>query len=56
MDSIIFITIAFVGTMPTQAIITMIIVQYVIKLALAAIDTPIVYLLVHLIKEDDIYA
>jgi len=56
MDSIIFITIAFVGTMPTSAIITMIIVQYVIKLVLAAIDTPIVYLLVHLVKEEDIYA
>lgn len=55
-DSILFITIAFLGTMPASAIITMIIVQYVIKLGLAAIDTPIVYLLVHLVKEDDIYA
>lgn len=42
-DTAIFITIAFVGTVPS--ILTMIFSQYVIKVAFALLDTPFFYLL-----------
>lgn len=45
-DTTLFITIAFYGTMPLGALIAMIATQYVFKLAVAAMDTPLVYLLV----------
>lgn len=42
-DTVIFITIGFLGAVPS--IWAMIVSQYVVKLALAALDTPIFYLL-----------
>lgn len=55
-DTSIFITIAFAGTMPIGALLTMIASQYVFKFIIAILDTPIVYLLVALCrkKEPDI--
>lgn len=48
LDTALFITLAFYGTgMP---LVSMIIGQYVIKLAIALLDTPLVYLAVHLTK------
>lgn len=46
MDSIVFITIAFVGTVPTSALITMIFSQYIVKIIFALADTPFCYLAV----------
>jgi len=46
-DTIIFITIAFFNTMP---IVSLIISQYLIKIIIAIIDTPLVYLLVNYLK------
>ncbi|WP_028784526.1 queuosine precursor transporter [Thalassobacillus devorans] len=51
-DTIVFITIAFAGTMPTAALSGMIATQYVFKFLVAAIDTPIAYLLVNAAKKD----
>lgn len=48
-DTAIFITIAFIGTVPN--IITMIFSQYLIKLIYAVIDTPFFYLLTRKRKE-----
>ncbi len=47
-DSAVFVTIAFVGTMPFDALQSIFVGQYLIKLVIAAVDTPIVYLLVWL--------
>lgn len=47
-DTVIFIFVAFYGT--GAPIVTMIISQYVIKLVIALADTPIVYLMVGVIK------
>jgi uncharacterized integral membrane protein (TIGR00697 family) len=43
-DTVIFITIAFYGTMPNPALLSMIIGQYIVKLVIAAADTPFAYL------------
>lgn len=43
LDSAIFITIAFYGTMPLSSMVTMIFTQWIVKAVLAAIDTPFVY-------------
>ena len=43
-DTIVFITIAFAGTMPTASLLDMVIGQYLLKLIIAAIDTPFIYL------------
>ncbi|MFQ6077574.1 MAG: queuosine precursor transporter [Thermodesulfobacteriota bacterium] len=48
-DTLIFITIAFYGTMPVFALIKG---QYFIKLLIALLDTPFVYLVVMLIRRE----
>ena len=53
-DTVLFITIAFAGTIPLQVLFNMIIGQYVIKLVIAILDTPLCYGLVALIKRRDI--
>jgi hypothetical protein len=45
-DTVIFITIAFYGVFPTSAILSMIAGQYILKLVIAAVDTPFMYVAV----------
>ena len=51
LDTGIFITIAFWGTVPTGILTNMLLTQYVIKLVIAAVDTPFCYMLVSLLRE-----
>ncbi|HSI66090.1 MAG TPA: queuosine precursor transporter [Planococcus sp. (in: firmicutes)] len=51
-DTTLFITIAFYGTIPLGALLAMIGTQYLFKLAVAAFDTPLVYLLVKLCRRE----
>jgi uncharacterized integral membrane protein (TIGR00697 family) len=51
LDTGLFITIAFWGTVPTGVLENMLLTQYLIKLGIAALDTPFCYLLVGLLKE-----
>jgi len=44
-DTIIFISIGFFGTLPLEAFFSLLIGQYIMKIVIAGIDTPIVYLL-----------
>ncbi|MGD8192403.1 queuosine precursor transporter [Brevibacillus ginsengisoli] len=53
LDTSIFITIAFYGTMPAAALFQMIFFQYIVKTVIAGIDTPISYLLVNQLKSGD---
>ncbi len=48
MDTVIFITIAFYGVIP---ILPLIIGQYTIKIVTAALDTPLIYILVYYIRK-----
>jgi len=50
-DTLIFITIAFYGTVPANVLWNMIVTQYVVKLIVAAIDTPLLYILVRLVSD-----
>ena len=50
LDTGIFITVAFWGIVPTGILVNMLVSQYIIKLAIAAGDTPFCYLLVGLLK------
>jgi hypothetical protein len=50
-DSILFATIAFWGTMPTQALITVILSIYVVKVAYEVLATPITYFIVGKLKK-----
>ena len=52
-DTLIFISIAFAGTVPTSVLLNMMLGQYLVKLVIAAIDTPICYGLVSLIRSRD---
>ncbi|ALX50229.1 queuosine precursor transporter [Lentibacillus amyloliquefaciens] len=45
-DTVIFITVAFWGIVPFSVLLGMLVSQYLFKVAVALIDTPIVYLLV----------
>jgi uncharacterized integral membrane protein (TIGR00697 family) len=47
LDSVVFITIAFYGVMPLTPLI---LGQWVVKVGIAALDTPLVYLLVYLVR------
>ncbi len=51
LDTGVFITIAFWGIVPTGILTNMLLSQYIIKLVIAACDTPFCYLLVRLLKE-----
>ncbi|MFD2762123.1 queuosine precursor transporter [Lentibacillus juripiscarius] len=45
-DTVLFITVAFWGIVPFSVLAGMVVTQYLVKLGIALIDTPIVYLLV----------
>ena len=49
-DTLLFISIAFVGIVPTHVLLNMILGQYIIKLCIAVADTPLCYALVNLIR------
>ena len=49
-DSLIFVLIAFAGVVPRDEIAVMILGQYLIKVVIAALDTPVVYLGVRWIR------
>ena len=49
-DTLLFVSIAFAGTVSTGTLLNMMVTQYVVKLAIAAVDTPFVYLLVGAIR------
>jgi uncharacterized integral membrane protein (TIGR00697 family) len=51
LDTGLFITIAFWGTVPNSVLVNMLITQYIIKLAIAALDTPFCYLMVYFLRE-----
>lgn len=53
LDTTIFITIAFYGTMPNSVLIGMIVTQYVFKFFASMATTPIVYGLVHFIRKQE---
>jgi len=50
LDTGLFITIAFWGTVPNSILVNMLVTQYVIKLVIAALDTPFCYLMVYFLK------
>ena len=50
-DTVLFLVIAFAGLVPAQVLWQMIWMQYVLKLAIAGIDTPFVYILVAILKK-----
>ncbi|MFB6163503.1 MAG: queuosine precursor transporter [Halococcoides sp.] len=57
-DSVIFVTLGFIvvpallggRVMPAGAVVTLIVGQYILKLAIAVFDTPVVYAVVHLVE------
>ena len=49
-DTFLFIFLAFYGVVP---VIPLILGQYFVKLCIALLDTPVVYLFVHLIKKKE---
>jgi len=51
LDTIVFITIAFAGIRSFNELIGLIVGQYLLKVIIAVIDTPIVYALVYFIKK-----
>lgn len=53
-DTLIFISIAFVGIVQVDILLEMIVVQYVIKLIIALVDTPLCYGLVWLIRRSGV--
>lgn len=52
-DTTIFITIAFYGTMPLAVLGSLILTQYIFKFFAAILTTPLVYLLVHFIRRKE---
>ena len=52
-DTLLFVSIAFAGTVSTGTLLNMILTQYVVKLAIAAADTPFVYLLVGIVRRSE---
>ncbi len=53
LDTILFISIAFVGTVPTQTLLQMMLAQYLFKVGYEVIFTPLTYLVVGFIKRKE---
>jgi len=53
LDTILFISIAFVGTMPGPALLQMMVAQYIFKVSYEVIFTPLTYLVVGFIKRKE---
>ena len=49
-DTVLFVSIAFAGTLDFSVIINMILTQYVVKILIAIVDTPLVYVLVSQVR------
>jgi len=49
-DTVIFITVAFYGVVPLEVLLNMIVSQYIVKVAIALIDTPFIYVATNLAK------
>lgn len=49
-DTVLFVTIAFAGTLDFSVLINMILTQYVVKILIAIVDTPLVYVLVSQVR------
>jgi len=52
-DSIAFITLAFVGTMPTGSLIELLVTQWIVKVLYETFATPLTYLVVGYVKRKD---
>ena len=50
-DTILFIGVAFWGTFPLKQLLTVMFGQYLIKLCIAILDTPVVYLVVGIVRK-----
>jgi len=53
LDTILFISIAFVGTMPSPALLQMMLAQYLFKVSYEVVCTPLTYLVVGFIKRKE---
>lgn len=53
-DTTVFISVAFVGLVPFPVLVSMIISQYIFKMIVAIIDTPIAYLLVKIARKEGV--
>lgn len=51
-DTIVFVVVAFAGVVPAEVLWKMILGQYLLKLTIAVIDTPFVYLGVYWLREE----
>ena len=51
LDTLIFVIIAFVGTVPSSAIVTMILCQYIWKVSYEVVATPITYKVINWYKK-----
>lgn len=50
LDSMVFVTLAFAGTIPTSAIIPIILTQWILKSAYEALATPVTYVVINHLK------
>ena len=53
LDSLVFITLAFVGTMPGAALVTTIVTQWLFKSAYEAVVTPLTYVVINFLKRHE---
>jgi uncharacterized PurR-regulated membrane protein YhhQ (DUF165 family) len=53
LDSLVFITLAFAGTIPSRALVLAITTQWMVKLAYEAAATPLTYISVRFLKRHD---
>jgi len=53
LDSLIFITLAFVGTIPLKALIAAVVAQWLVKSAYEAVVTPLTYAVVNFLKKKE---
>jgi hypothetical protein len=53
LDSLLFVTIAFLGTIPAAGLLTTIVTQWLVKVAYEALATPLTYAVVNFLKREE---
>lgn len=53
LDSLVFITVAFLGTMPMSGLVSMMITQWLFKVVYEALAMPLTYTVVHVLKQQE---
>ena len=52
-DSLVFVVVAFAGLIPVSALVSVVLSEYLVKVVIEALATPITYLIINKLKKEE---